>query len=77
MPIRLARGRLAAGGPAHRDACLAHVEEVLLPRIQRRIADAVASHEADADERDDLEGLGRLRRWLSSWSDAGLMAPSD
>ena len=63
-------------GPAHRDACLADVEGILLPGIQRRIADAVASGASGAAERDDLADLDRLRRWLSSWSDADLMVPS-
>lgn len=71
-------------GPGHRDACLAHVNGVLLPGVQRRTADAVASGAASAAQRDELEDLARLRRRLTSWADADLVtrvptrsAPSD
>lgn len=58
--------------PAHRDACLAHIDEVLLPSVRDRVVDATGSGASTDADRTDLADLERLRRWLSSWSDGDL-----
>lgn len=75
LPIRLPRGRLTAAEPL-RAACLAHLDGHLLPGARRRSDDAVASGESGAAERGDIKELHRLRRWLTSWSDADLAVAS-
>ena len=59
-------------GPAHRDACLAHLDRTLLPAAHRRRERAVGAGASGDAQAGDLRELDRLRDWLSSWSDTDL-----